>query len=142
MSGLPATSQPEQADQLQSQLQHFRIVNTEQRFTIDGSAALEQQLTELCDEVLAGVQKIVPSKLLQMLVLGGGYGRGQGGVLRTEAGDAPFFAAIGLQTRGVSHRSSIRSEKSCRRTRAFMWSSRWIRLPGCAAVQRRCSAMI
>jgi hypothetical protein len=90
MSGLPATSQPEQADQLQSQLQHFRIANTEQRFTIDGSAALEQQLTELCDEVLAGVQKIVPSKLLQMLVLGGGYGRGQGGVLRTEAGDAPY----------------------------------------------------
>ena len=90
MSGPSATTSPEQADPLQSQLQHFRIANTEQRFTLDGSPALEQRLTELCDEVLAGVQKIVPAKLLQMLVLGGGYGRGQGGVLRTEAEDEPY----------------------------------------------------
>lgn len=89
MSG-PVTSPREQPDQLQSQLQHFRIVNTEQRFTIDGSPALEQRLAEFCDQVLVGVQKIVPAKLLQMLVLGGGYGRGQGGVLRTESGDEPY----------------------------------------------------
>lgn len=60
------------------------------RFTIDGSAALENVLSEACRKVLAGVQEIVPSGRLEGLVLGGGYGRGQGGVLQTAEGERPY----------------------------------------------------
>jgi hypothetical protein len=60
------------------------------RFTIDGSDALENRLDELCDRVLRGVQEIVPPRELEALVLGGGYGRGEGGVLNTPDGDEPY----------------------------------------------------
>lgn len=62
----------------------------ESRFTLDGSDALENHLAEICKRVLAGVKESVPSNKLEALVLGGGYGRGQGGVLRTASGDAPY----------------------------------------------------
>jgi hypothetical protein len=60
------------------------------RFTLDGSPALERRLGEICDQVWSGVREIIPHRLLQALVLGGGYGRGQGGVLKEEWGDAPY----------------------------------------------------
>ncbi len=60
------------------------------RFTLDGSDELENRLTHLCEKVLSGVKKLIPEDKLEALVLGGGYGRGQGGVLETEAGDAPY----------------------------------------------------
>ena len=60
------------------------------RFTIDGSAALENHLARICEKVLAGVQALLPANKLEALVLGGGYGRGQGGVLKTNSGDAPY----------------------------------------------------
>ena len=60
------------------------------RFTVDGSDALEKHLAESCRRVLAGVQQLVAADKLEALVLGGGYGRGQGGVLITEGGDAPY----------------------------------------------------
>jgi hypothetical protein len=60
------------------------------RFTLDGSDELEQHLDEACGMVLEGVQSIIPERKLEALLLGGGYGRGQGGVLRTEAGDRPY----------------------------------------------------
>jgi len=60
------------------------------RFTLDGSAELENHLARICEKVLAGVQALIPEKKLEALVLGGGYGRGQGGVLKTAAGDAPY----------------------------------------------------
>jgi rhamnosyltransferase len=60
------------------------------RFTTDGSAELENHLARICKKVLAGVQALIPAEKLEALVLGGGYGRGQGGVLKTEAGDAPY----------------------------------------------------
>jgi rhamnosyltransferase len=60
------------------------------RFTIDGNEALEKQLTRVCGKVLTGVQAIIPNQKLEALVLGGGYGRGQGGVLKTKSGDAPY----------------------------------------------------
>jgi hypothetical protein len=63
---------------------------SEKRFTIDGSQHLEQQLAGLCEAVLAGVNKTIPPQKLEALVLGGGYGRGQGGVLKTERGDQPY----------------------------------------------------
>jgi hypothetical protein len=60
------------------------------RFTIDGSDALEHRLDSLCREVAQGVARIVPASKLEGLVLGGGYGRGEGGVLNTNFGDEPY----------------------------------------------------
>lgn len=60
------------------------------RFTIDGSPALESQLAATCDQVLAGVRQLVPAAQLDGVLLGGGYGRGEGGVLKTPAGDQPY----------------------------------------------------
>lgn len=61
-----------------------------QRFTPDGSEQLEQHLHATCNAVLTGVREIVPANDLQALLLGGGYGRGEGGVLKTVEGDAPY----------------------------------------------------
>jgi len=60
------------------------------RFTIDGSDALERQLTELCETIAQAVKEIIPADRLEGLLLGGGYGRGEGGVLRTPDGDRPY----------------------------------------------------
>jgi hypothetical protein len=60
------------------------------RFTLDGSDALEAQLGDLCARVAEGVRQIVPTGKLHALVLGGGYGRGEGGVLRSESGEQPY----------------------------------------------------
>jgi hypothetical protein len=60
------------------------------RFTIDGSDDLEMRLAKACDAILAGVREIIPKERLEALVLGGGYGRGHGGVLKTSDGDAPY----------------------------------------------------
>lgn len=60
------------------------------RFTLDGSDELERHLDETCRQVLDGVRRIVPERKLEALLLGGGYGRGEGGVLRTEAGGRPY----------------------------------------------------
>lgn len=61
-----------------------------QRFTIDGCAELEAHLARTCDRVLEGVRAIVPPDALEGILLGGGYGRGEGGVLRTAAGEKPY----------------------------------------------------
>jgi hypothetical protein len=61
-----------------------------QRFTIDGSDALESQLAENCKRVLNGVCAVIPAAKLDGILLGGGYGRGEGGVLKTLAGDKPY----------------------------------------------------
>jgi hypothetical protein len=60
------------------------------RFTIDGSDALEAHLARTCNQVSKGVREIVPREKLQALLLGGGYGRGHGGVLKTSSGDKPY----------------------------------------------------
>src|SRR6266545_2727283 len=57
-----------------------------ERFTLDGGAELEEHLAHTCESVLAGVRGIIPARKLEALLLGGGYGRGEGGVLRTETG--------------------------------------------------------
>ena len=61
-----------------------------QRFTIDGSDALESHLAATCEKVLTGVKSLVPATKLDGIALGGGYGRGEGGVLKTPAGDRPY----------------------------------------------------
>ena len=60
------------------------------RFTLDGSDELEHQLARICATVLARVRTIIPDRRLEALLLGGGYGRGEGGVLKTETGDLPY----------------------------------------------------
>ncbi len=60
------------------------------RFTIDGSAELEKRLEQLCDRVREGVTAAIPAKEIDAIVLGGGYGRGEGGVLRDDMEDKPY----------------------------------------------------
>src|SRR5438270_3732098 len=62
----------------------------EKSFTIDGNGKLELHLARICKEVQAGVRKIIVSKQLEGILLGGGYGRGEGGVFRTPNGDQPY----------------------------------------------------
>jgi hypothetical protein len=59
-------------------------------FTIDGSRALEEHLARICAKVRDGVRKLIPGGELEALILGGGYGRGEGGVLQTEDGERPY----------------------------------------------------
>jgi hypothetical protein len=60
------------------------------RFTIDGSRQLEERLERVCDQVGSEASARLPRTDLAAIVLGGGYGRGEGGVLRTETGDEPY----------------------------------------------------
>jgi hypothetical protein len=60
------------------------------RFTIDGSAELEDGLERLCGQIQRAATTQIPPKEIASIVLGGGYGRGEGGVLRTETGDQPY----------------------------------------------------
>jgi hypothetical protein len=62
----------------------------ERRFTPDGSDAVETHLARTCERVRQAAQALVPPRKIEGLVLAGGYGRGQGGVLRTETGDQPY----------------------------------------------------
>jgi len=60
------------------------------RFTLDGDAALEHHLAQTCARVLSGIRGLIPSGKLEAVLLGGGYGRGEGGVLRDPAGHRPY----------------------------------------------------
>ncbi|HXE43123.1 MAG TPA: hypothetical protein VN516_08870 [Candidatus Baltobacteraceae bacterium] len=62
----------------------------EKFFTLDGDGALEMHIERTCKKILAGVQKIILPQQLEGVLLGGGYGRGEGGVLRTQNGDRPY----------------------------------------------------
>ena len=60
------------------------------RFTLDGDARLERRLQLLCQNILSSVRALIPDHRLEALVLGGGYGRGEGGVLKTAGADQPY----------------------------------------------------
>jgi hypothetical protein len=66
------------------------MITTAPRFTRDGSDALEKLIAETCEEIGREVTRIVPVGKFQALLLAGGYGRGEGGVLSTPDGDAPY----------------------------------------------------
>jgi hypothetical protein len=85
---MPASLAPE----LQSGFTHeMRVIPKHQtRFTPNGSDALEHHLANICKKVLAGIGHIIPERALEGIALGGGYGRGEGGVLETTAGDQPY----------------------------------------------------
>jgi hypothetical protein len=61
-----------------------------QRFTTDGSAELEARLDRWCSEFAGAVRAIIPERHLQAIVLGGGYGRGEGGVYTSPSGEEPY----------------------------------------------------
>jgi len=63
---------------------------TELRFTVDGSDELEAKLADNCRVTLEGVRGLIPADKLEALLLAGGYGRGEGGVLKTPDGDKPY----------------------------------------------------
>lgn len=60
------------------------------RFTLDGDEGLERHLAQTCARVLSGIRGLIPADRLEGVLLGGGYGRGEGGVLRGPAGDRPY----------------------------------------------------
>jgi hypothetical protein len=60
------------------------------RFTLDGAPSLEAHLASVCESVRTGIMRIVPASRLEGILLGGGYGRGEGGVLHTLGGDQPY----------------------------------------------------
>ena len=64
--------------------------DTAARFTLDGDGALEARLSRICDSVRLGIARVIPARRLEGILLGGGYGRGEGGVLRTAQGDRPY----------------------------------------------------
>jgi hypothetical protein len=79
------------------------------RFTIDGDEGLERHLERTCERIVSGVRGLIPDDKLEAILLGGGYGRGEGGVLRGEGGDRPyndleFYVAI----RGNRHVNEAR----------------------------------
>src|SRR5688572_29141797 len=53
------------------------------RYTVDGSDALEDQLHRSCKLVRDAALQRLPAGSIEGLLLGGGYGRGEGGVLQT-----------------------------------------------------------
>jgi hypothetical protein len=74
------------------------------RFTLDGDEGLELQLALACARAVSGIRGLVPARRLEAVVLGGGYGRGEGGVLQSPTGHRPyndieFYVAI----RGSRH---------------------------------------
>lgn len=60
------------------------------RYTLDGDERLERHLESTCDHISREVRALLPDSKLEGLLLAGGYGRGEGGVLRTDFGDQPY----------------------------------------------------
>ncbi len=59
-------------------------------FTVAGDAALDLLIEAQLDGIAEAVRATVPAREVEALVLGGGYGRGEGGALRTEDGLRPY----------------------------------------------------
>ena len=83
-----------------------------QRFTRDGDDALEWHLERTCARIVSGIRGLIPPGKLEAVVLGGGYGRGEGGVLRDGRGDRPyndleFYVAV----KGSRHVNEIRYQR-------------------------------
>jgi hypothetical protein len=60
------------------------------RYTIFGSDALERRIFADIEKCVSAIRGIVPSGMLEAVVLGGGFGRGEGGVLRTGVSESPY----------------------------------------------------
>lgn len=60
------------------------------RFTLDGGKDLEKRLEAMCARIRGALSGLFPANKLEAVLLGGGYGRGEGGVLSTPQGDQPY----------------------------------------------------
>jgi hypothetical protein len=60
------------------------------RYTLDGDCKLEAQIAMICDKTRDAILEIVPRNRIDGMLLGGGYGRGEGGVLETDEGQKPY----------------------------------------------------
>jgi hypothetical protein len=60
------------------------------RFTVDGGEPLERHLDRVRQEVRTAVREALPAGKVTAILLGGGYGRGEGGVWRTSTGERPY----------------------------------------------------
>jgi hypothetical protein len=74
------------------------------RFTVDGSEALEAKIASDLAAVRAAVLSVVDEAEVTALVLGGGYGRGEGGVFAVDGeervyNDYDFFVVVPFQSR-------------------------------------------
>jgi hypothetical protein len=67
-----------------------QLSRMKERFTIEGSEALEEHLQRTCEKVREEISRVLPEDKLEAVYLGGGYGRGEGGVLKTDDGDKPY----------------------------------------------------
>lgn len=65
-------------------------MNSNNNYTLDGSEELETRIADLCEKAARGIAAIVPSKRIEAVLLGGGYGRGEGGVLHHKGRDLPY----------------------------------------------------
>jgi hypothetical protein len=66
------------------------MTSEEPHFTVDGGPELENHLKRTCAKVREGVGALIPEEKFEALLLGGGYGRGEGGVLQTPQGEQPY----------------------------------------------------
>jgi len=79
------------------------------RFTLDGDEQLEWHLERTCARIVSGLRGLIPARKLEAVILGGGYGRGEGGVLRGKAGDRPYNdLELYVAIRGSRHVNEIR----------------------------------
>src|SRR5471032_3020939 len=77
---------PPPAEYVVERFPHPVALARPRRFTLDGDDALERHLERTCARVLSGIRGLIPAKKLEAVLLGGGYGRGEGGVLRSLPG--------------------------------------------------------
>jgi hypothetical protein len=79
------------------------------RFTRDGDDALEWHLERTCARIVSGIRGLIPPAKLEAIILGGGYGRGEGGVLRDGKGDRPYNdLEFYVSVRGSRHINEVR----------------------------------
>ncbi len=71
-------------------MSHDQSPTPAQRFTRYGSYELEQNLQSACERVANEIREIVPLVSLDGLLLAGGFGSGEGGVLATPEGQRAF----------------------------------------------------
>lgn len=60
------------------------------RYTIDGGKHLESLLDTICEESKHALSQLIPEDSLLGIALGGGYGRGEGGVFRESKVGLPY----------------------------------------------------
>ena len=60
------------------------------RYTIDGSRSLESMLDTICEASRKALLLAIPEDSLKGIALGGGYGRGEGGVFRERGEELPY----------------------------------------------------